>query len=43
MKLNKRLATAFAAKAHILKDESVRQALEEFLEDQEDSLQALEI
>ncbi|OJW47879.1 MAG: hypothetical protein BGO67_03040 [Alphaproteobacteria bacterium 41-28] len=40
--LDKRLA-ALAAKAHVSKDEYALQALEEFLEDQEDYLQALEI
>jgi RHH-type transcriptional regulator, rel operon repressor / antitoxin RelB len=40
--LDKRL-TALAAKAHIPKDKYALQALEEFLEDQEDYLQALEI
>ena len=39
--LDKRLA-AFAAQAHVPKDEYALQALEEFLEDQEDYLDALE-
>lgn len=40
--LNKRLE-ALAAKAHIPKDKYIVRALEEFLEDQEDYLDALEI
>ena len=40
--LDKRLST-LAAKAHISKDEYALHALEEFLEDQEDYLEALEI
>ena len=40
--LDKRLA-ALAAKAHVSKDEYALQALREFLEDQEDYLQALEM
>ncbi len=39
--LDKRLA-AFAAQAHVPKDEYALQALEEFLEDQEDYFVALE-
>lgn len=40
--LDKRLAV-LAEKAHVSKDEYALQALEEFLEDQEDYIQALEI
>jgi len=40
--LDKRLS-ALAAKAHVRKDEYALHALEEYLEDQEDYLQALEI
>ncbi|MBY0501188.1 MAG: CopG family transcriptional regulator [Alphaproteobacteria bacterium] len=40
--LDKRLAT-LAAKAQVSKDEYTLHALEEYLEDQEDYLQALEI
>jgi predicted DNA-binding protein len=40
--LDKRL-TALAAGAHVPKDEYALHALEEFLEDQEDYLEALEI
>jgi RHH-type rel operon transcriptional repressor/antitoxin RelB len=40
--LDKRLST-LAAKAHVSKDEYALHALEEYLEDQEDYLQALEI
>jgi len=40
--LDKRLA-ALAAKAHVPKNEYALHALEEFLEDQEDYLQALEV
>lgn len=40
--LDKRL-TALAAQAHVPKDEYALNALEEFLEDQEDYLEALEI
>ncbi|MBX9621603.1 MAG: CopG family transcriptional regulator [Alphaproteobacteria bacterium] len=40
--LDKRLS-ALAAKAHVPKDEYALHALEEYLEDQEDYLQALEI
>lgn len=40
--LDKRLS-ALAAKAHVSKDEYALHALEEYLEDQEDYLQALEI
>ena len=40
--LDKRLSV-LAAKAHVSKDEYALHALEEYLEDQEDYLQALEI
>lgn len=40
--LDKRLAV-LAEKAHVSKDEYALQALEEFLEEQEDYIQALEI